>query len=225
MTQLAFEDYRAIQKIEKDLRMIGFTSYQVYSHNDRPPDIHRMNRAWLCLPRNRLGIKQLRTYERLRFGYPTVSKGQRRFVSWRCDNGATVNVSSPMWQYLQLQRKGMDTSKEWHPQLSQIVAKDFAVLSRLRDQSTRDGDDGPLYDYFFAGVRGLGTWGAAWFMDRRYCQFNKTDPNQNIEMLLEVVFRDGRILDARDVSSEPPSYFRDQNSSVRIRRTIRDYSS
>lgn len=86
-------------------------------------------------------------------------------------------------------------------------------------------DEGTLKDYFIAGIRGLGTWGAAWFIDRRYDAFKlyQDSEDANIQLLLEVTYKDERIFEVRDVSEESEGYFKKQNSLREIKRIITEY--
>lgn len=218
--QIAFEDYKAIQKIEKGLRLLGFGNYRLYPHTDPPPELPWMNRIWLCLPRNRLGLKALLEHKGVRFKLP-VTSGRPQSINWRSKNGRCIQVISPMGEYLRRQRCNMEISGEWHGRLSRIIAKDFAVVARLQRVSATEGE--PLWDYFFAGIRGLGTWGSAWFIDREFKQLIQFDKNQNIEILLEVTYRDARILQVTDVSNHVASYFRSENAPATIEKNIRQY--
>lgn len=128
-----------------------------------------------------------------------------------------------MNEYLRLQRRSMSWQSDYHGQLAKIVAKDFAVLARL-GRADADGDDGPLRDFFFAGIRGLGTWGAAWYVDREYKALQRRGPDSDIEILLEVTYREGRILNVEDVSERPESYFKEELSPDKIRQAVRAYA-
>jgi len=56
---VVFEDFKAMQKIEKTLRIIGFRDFRFYSNSNIPSNIQEMNRVWLCLPRNIAARNQL----------------------------------------------------------------------------------------------------------------------------------------------------------------------
>jgi hypothetical protein len=218
--QMAFEDFKAIQKIERSLQLLRFDDYRIYPFVDAPPELEWMNRVWLCLPRNRLGIKALREHLRTRFALPVV-KDRPAVIEWQLASGDRAEITSPMAEYLRRQRVIMNTSGEWHGQLNHIVAKDFAVIARLQRENAEEAES--LWDYFLAGLRGLGTWGAAWFIDRRYKAFQGFDESDNIELLLQVTFRDGRILNVVDVSDEPAEFFDRENDANVIDDTIATY--
>jgi len=85
---------------------------------------------------------------------------------------------------------------------------------------------GKLKDYFLAGIRGLGTWGAGWFIDRRYHAIEKLckGDDRDIQLLLEVTYRNEHVIDVRPVSHEPESYFRNEISVGTIRAVIKEYA-
>jgi hypothetical protein len=220
-----FEDYKAIQKIQKDLALIGFNDYRVYPNTDPPSDLQFMNRVWVCMPRQRAAIEQLKRYgDAARFRF--LPQTRRRFstIIWRNTGGDEVVVKSPLGRYLKEQRRHFHTDAEWHSPLGDIVAKDYAVLARLSDKSSQDDvADGVLRDFFLAGIRGLGTWGAGWYLDRKYKHLQQHSEDADIQLLLEVTFQKQRIYDVRDVSGEPPSYFQHCYDLNTVKREIRNY--
>lgn len=222
-TQIAFEDHKAIQKIEKTLRLVGFNAYKVYPSTSAP-DLSRMNRVWLCMSRNRQGLQHLQKHTERRSSFTTGSRPLRKrphLIEWRADSGETVRIASPMSQYLEMQRKRMDLGGEWRGEFARVVAKDYAILARLTTAPRGfRGEDEPLREYFVGGIRGLGTWGAAWFLDRNYSYFRDIDPYGNVEVLLEVTYFDGQIHSVEDVSNRPQSYFTEQCKYSEIRASI-----
>lgn len=224
---IVFEDFKALQKIEKTLRLIGFNDFRIYNTSNTPSDLHFMNKFWICLPRNTQGLQCANFYRR-NSKFILVRKEVRSdsFIKWRnsIKNKKYITVRSPLAKYLKEQRSTMDIDGEWRSQMEKIVAKDYAILARLKNV---DGHtvmkEGTLQDFFLAGLRGLGTWGAGWFMDRNYNQFLKYEDDQNIQLLLEAEYRDGRIFDVRDVSNEPQEYFDEQNSESFIKKVIGSY--
>ena len=128
-----------------------------------------------------------------------------------------MTVSSPLHQYLEINPNGRPGGRSpWNPQYGRIYAKDYAVISRFAVDDTRDplGAD-KFYHYFIAGIRGLGTWGAGWFIDRCPDALAALDtkamvpgePHGDIQILVEVVFDNYRIIDVKDVSDEDQVYF------------------
>jgi hypothetical protein len=220
INSVAFEDYKAIQKIESNINLIGDIHYRVYPHTNVPPDIPSMNRIWLCVARNKIGLQELKKIKGLRFSFPSSTE-RPHHILWKTISGRNIKVQSPMAIYLEKQRRNMDISGDWNAQLGRIIAKDYAVIARIRREPS--GEEEFLWDYYFAGIRGLGTWGAAWFVDREYKKFFACSEDQNIELLLEVTYRDNRILQVVDVSNNPASYFTSENNSRVIEGHIKSY--
>ncbi len=227
---VVYEDHRALQKIQKSLSFTGLRDYRIYTTSDIPRDIKYMNRAWVCLPRNPRALSYLKLYQkegRCRFSIvPRKNKAAAR-IDWNGDDGSgqRIAVKSPLDTYLRLQRDGRMSGGEWTASMGRIVAKDFAILARFRDQRSQvEIRLGYLYDYFLAGIRGLGTWGAGWYLDRRSKSLLQYDPSSDIQLLLEITFVGGRILDVVDVSTMPEAYFRSANRAATIRSNIKRFS-
>jgi len=228
LPHIVFEDFKALQKFEKTLRLIGFRDFEFFSVVGAPPDIEDRNRLWICLPRNDIAQHQLSIYQnRALFHFTRRQLGKEARIMWRYHphEKQYAIISSPLAKYLSVQRAD-SPGGNWQTQHGRIVAKDFAVLARFSDERGRQPMSyGTLKDYFIAGIRGLGTWGAAWFIDRRYNalreHMNRDDCN--IQMLLEVTYKNEQIFDVRDVSKEPQSYFKKENSLKTIKARIREH--
>lgn len=224
---VVFEDLKALQKIEKTLRLIGYRSFRIFNSASMPPDLLSMNRFWICLPRNNPGLQRMKCYDRVS-RFEVVRKPNRAdsYIKWKASltKGNYIIIKSPLAVYLKEQRSKLNISGEWHYEMDHIVAKDYAILARYRDSTSEVAmEEGALHDYFLAGLRGLGTWGAAWFIDRKYRYFESLKEDRNIQFLLEVEYRDGRIYDVHDVSDKPQRYFSHENSLTCIRKNIRSY--
>ncbi len=225
---IVFEDHKALQKLEKTLRLLSVRDFRIYNSADLPSDIQFMNRLWICLPRNAHGLRQLDNYKDVsRFRIiPRKNRADSYFL-WKSSvpSGEPFIVHSPLAKYLRAQRSKLDISGNWRFEMDLIVAKDYAVLARFRDtHNTVAMNDHYLNDYFLSGIRGLGTWGAAWFVDRKYQIFENLDEKEDFQFLFEVEYRDGRIFDVKDVSDKPKKYFDEQNSTHIIRENIAAYS-
>ena len=221
---LYFEDHQAIAEIQKTLGVLGSCDCTVYTQSDPVPDVETMNRVWICVPRHKAALDHLHRYKSpvRRFDITPRTKKHQATILWRTRGGRVVTIESPMAKYLKLQRKTMDISGEWNHQLGQIVARDYAILARFRDQSRAEHlSGGYLQDYFFAGIRGLGTWGAAAFVETGYKALGGFEQDEDIQLLLEVTFVDKQVTEVRDVSGEPEGYFKKQIGLDQIRRTIR----
>lgn len=82
-----------------------------------------------------------------------------------------------------------------------------------------------LKEFYLTGIHGLGTWGAAWYIDRFYGKFSEMsiDELQSVQMLIEVEYRDGRISNVRDVSELSKEYFVEQQKLKTVRNVINEY--
>ena len=217
---MVFEDSKAINKVEKTLRLIGHHQINTYTTVSFPHAAYDMNRVWLCLPRNMPGLRQIEKYQDqawFRFE-PKRGKSEGK-IFWKFSDGIDfVKIQSPLSKYLHLQRHSI-SGGEWSHNHTRMIAKDFAILARFTDKR-----ESRLKDYFIAGVRGLGTWGVGWFLDRRYKTFLKWENQEEkpIQLLLEVIYKNEYIHDVRDVSNMPREYFEAENNIDTIRKHIKE---
>ena len=225
LPNIVFDDSKAIQKIEKTLRLIGFRSFRFHNSTDIPDLLMYHNRVWLCLPRNRPAQRALEAYgDRCLFRMTAETRETAGRIHWRAPDATTfTHVTSPLRRYLELQRDAK--TKVWHTTFRDVIAKDYGIISRFSVDSSFPTTDGKLREFFIAGIRGLGTWGAGWFLDRRYRSFLDYKPHEDIQLLVEVVYGDGRIRDVRDVSKEAQDYFDKQTSDDYIKNEIEAYRS
>jgi hypothetical protein len=218
---LVFEDYKALQKVEKCLRMIGIRNFRICSTASLPDHWQYMSRIWICLPRNLTAQTQLEKYYSglSRFAFET--KANRKYLVWKSGQ-QRIEIESPLKLYLEAQRLSVDPKSEWNTSLRNIVAKDYAVLARFTFRQTAVKPiAGTLKDFFLGGIRGLGTWGAAWYTDRKFETFKNLNGDDSIQLLLEVIYRDGRIFDVVDVSDKPKEYFEQENSLESVANFIK----
>lgn len=221
---LYFEDHKALRKVEKVLNLMGIRDARTFSVDDPPNDAEFMNRIWICMPRNKAGLERFRRYARpTPFDFARIINGRPTELRWARPGEPSITVRSPLSTYLKERRSPLNPAGAWHRPLVDIVAKDFAVLARFADYSQEGTDDGPLRDYFLAGLRGLGTWGAASYADRKYKALMEFDPAADVAVLLEVTYQSGRIHTVVDVSDRPQAYFDKANQIRNIRAQIRDY--
>jgi hypothetical protein len=129
-----------------------------------------------------------------------------------------------MAKYIEIQRANLGLDGEWHPQLAKVMAKDYAVLARLGERDGMDTSEGQLQDYFIAGIRGLGTWGATWFLDRKFKILGNYKEGKDVELLLEVEYRNGGIFDVKDVSTNSQDYFDSEASISTIRKNVMKFA-
>lgn len=218
---IVFEDFKAIQKVERCLRLIGFHNYEILPTQLVPPDFDSMNRMFICLPRSRKAIAALDDHRSVaRFQFERTDDRFNRILHWQITPNSKqwIKIASPLQSYLSQQRR--NDAVEWTNPLGQIIAKDYAIFARLPNYQMQANSDEPLYDYFLAGIRGLGTWGAAWYIDRRYKEFERFEGTESFQLLLEVTFQNNRIKQVRDVSDEPEEYFTEQLRDEKIRSEI-----
>lgn len=215
-----FEDYKAIDKITKTFMSIKFFDWQLGSVLDSI-DWSSNNRIWLCLPRNNVGKSQLQKHRcKSRFSIVNNDNEKHCRIEWKNDSGNTIEVTSPLSSYLHLQRSRMNVKSDWRPEFGRIIAKDYAIVARFENNEFDDNEKENLYDYFIFGIRGLGTWGAAWFIDRRYKQFSYIEDKKDIQYLLEVRFLDNKIVDVVPVSDKEQDYFDLENDISNIQKNI-----
>ena len=172
LPHVVFEDLKAMQKIEKTLRLVGIRPFRFYNITDIPENLNNHNRVWLCLPRNKEAQIALKKHEdTCRFKINYGDRGKLIQILWGAPNARTYTVvTSPLKAYLEMQRPCDDEKAEmpWTRNHRNIVGRDYAILARFPCKNSFPTPDGPIWEYFIAGIRGLGTWGAGWFIDRRY---------------------------------------------------------
>ena len=224
LPHVVFEDFKAMQKIEKTLRLIGVRPFRFYNVTDTPEDLMHHNKVWLCLPRNQEAQNALIAHSDECFFEIHAGRGKKcAHIRWGAPNAETHTIiESPLAQYLEMQRPCNDKNApcSWTRNHRDIVGRDYAVLARFPYRSNFPTPDGPLWEYFIAGIRGLGTWGTGWFIDRRYDHFHDIDPEDNIQMLLEVTYKNGRIKDVINVSGKEQEYFTKENDPDTIEKRI-----
>lgn len=221
-----FEDYKGLFKVRKCLSLIGFHNSNIYPDTDMPDRLNKVNRVWICLPRLPKATQYLEKYSDVaRFIFHPRTNGKLGHIVWMTETGAKIKITSPLKSYMEEQRVKMDYQHEWNSQLGKIIAKDYAIIARFRDVKDYHVEtEELLHDYFFGGIRGLGTWGAAWFLDRRAKHFVDIEPDSNIQILLEVTYENGKIKDVVDVSNQNKAYFQKECSLATIRANIKEYN-
>lgn len=221
---LFFEDYKALYKIKKTLQFIGFSNFSVNSSYSIPSDIHYRNVVWVCMPRQPRAKESLEKYSDIkRFDFHPRKGNNEAFINWKSKNGDSIRIKSPLKKYLTLQRKQLPASYEWNPHFGQVYAKDYAVVARFQNKSSKlYTDNNLLKEYFIAGIRGLGTWGATWFIDRMSNCFFEFDDKEDIQILLEITYLNETISFVEDVSDKSGKYFENENSITTIKKYIRE---
>jgi hypothetical protein len=225
LPNVVYEDFKAIQKIEAAVHLSGVENISSVTLDSPKLQASPGNRIWLCMPRNELAQSQLNGLaHRPRFRFEKAPEDARPYIRWRSSEGKLFNVRSPLALYLNRQKR--PKLSYWSRELGQIVARDYAVISRFSLPETRHLTRvDPFFHYFIAGIRGLGTWGAAWYIDRRPDELERIvkaagREAPDIQVLIEVTFSNHRIVAVSDVSSEPPEHFENQLSTSVIDATI-----
>lgn len=226
---MVFEDFKALQKIEKTLRIINFRSYRIFNVMSVLSDIHFMNTFWICIPRNRRALDRLKLYEKIcKFKFFPKNQRSTTYLEWKTNprSKKKVVIRSPLSKYLNLQRFQFNKNSDWQSEMSNIIAKDYAVLARFNKVDASVAlEKGILKEYFLAGIRGLGTWGAGWFIDRCYDYFHKISDDEEIQLLLEVTYNQDRILNVDIVSNKSQSYFNNENNEKTIKKHIEKFKA
>ncbi|MGO9019427.1 MAG: DUF4062 domain-containing protein [Syntrophobacteraceae bacterium] len=229
LPNVVYEDVKCIQKIEAAVRLAGVHDIRIVTIDYPGLQPEPGNMIWLCLPRNDIASKCLaRLGTRSWFGFERRPGSDRPHILWRPSGNAPFEIESPMAKYLQIQNRPQRSV--WHPDFGKIVARDYAIIGRfaMRDLKGHTHND-PYYYYFVAGIRGLGTWGAGWFIERRPDELQRlsriTDSNsQDMQLVLEVTFSNYRIATVEDVSDKDETYFEKQNDAGVIRSVIDEFS-
>lgn len=217
MPNVIFEDSKAIQKLQKLARLLGIQT-KVYMTYAIPSDVSVMNRLWICVPRIE---RAMRVAEERKASFKFHTRNGKRWLEWT-RGGTTIAVESPLKKYLIEQRAKSDMNGEWSGKLGNIYARDYAILARLPATNQDIARENQSYDYFIGGVRGLGTWGAAWFLDRKFRHFRESNSLGRLEYLLEVHYNNGSITDVLDVSDQSQAYFEEHLLPRTIRQSIRN---
>jgi hypothetical protein len=228
---MVLEDFQAVNKITKILSMLGYEDVLAVTEDVYKQQLHDrcVNKIFLCLPRysrNKVAAEYLTHFSEKNFQIEDTQEyiGQREhhvhFIRWKLDDGSVINVNSPQSKYLWNQRKEQESN--WYHHAGTCFSVDFAVLAKFQDR-TMDSLVGAIDSkaYFLFGIRGLGTWGAAWYIDHQYDNLirhlNSVETHQQ---LLRVEFQNHRITKVEDVSKNTQDYFLEQNDDDYITKAI-----
>jgi hypothetical protein len=229
---VVYEDVKSIQKIERIMRLLGRRYLVVTTPWPGVSPAEQGDRIWVCAPRNPFALQTLRNLgDRVRFRYTVVGPSQNKFedrnLFWRSRTGKEIKVTSPLFKYLKVARRPAK-KMDWNVDFAFTFARDYAILARF--QVTTGGRK--YYHYFLGGLRGLGTWGAAWYIEHSADQpaENTLDGNSrfagtsDLQFLLEVDYLNYRIQAVRDVSDLESDYFERQLSDEYVEETFKSNS-
>ena len=226
LPHIFYEDHKALHKILKNLSMVGHQDYKVYSKYNLPQDIDQTNIIWICLPRLKQGLDELRKQNNCTFNIIVPkSDVSEPYIEWKQKNGEKIIIKSPLRKYLEKQRSAIDPESDWDLSLNNILVKDYAIIARFNRSTTQYYNPGTedLKAFYIAGIHGLGTWGATWFIDRKYGVFKDTKLENDIQILVEVEYINGRIHNVIDVSNNSQDYFDNENKINTIKNNIKQY--
>jgi hypothetical protein len=208
------EDFQAIHKLSKCLSIAGCDRVHACTENSYDPNHHRVhNKVFVCR-RNMAAAQHLRDLPTSRFRLTSRSEGDTEvpYLVWRSEQEKEIDVESPQALYLQMQRT---KDAEWITEPGRCVSVDFAILARFWKE--REG----VSETYVAGIRGLGTWGAAWYLDQSWQDMAaRVKPDADYQALLRVTYRDHRIAKVEDVSARDSSFFRKEMEKSTILATL-----
>lgn len=209
MPSVIAEDRSAIESIQYVLGAVGApTRVMSLAQVALTPPNPACSYVWIGADDNRFALELLnRLTPQTRFCFGQAQESQERYIRWWFgrDERDGVIVHSPLASYL-LRGRGDSARHGWIPQFINTRARDFAVVARIRVGEQPTG--APLYHFFLSGIRGLGTWGAGWLFQHRYelirDALNRTE---ELQLLLQVEYENGKITNVEDVSDKEQSYF------------------
>jgi hypothetical protein len=213
---VAAEDSNAIREIRDTLGMLKKTSKVIVAHSSEIDYISDSDTVWICVGSNKRASKILNKLgEQVNFTFTMdYENTKEKHIVWKSKDNPNIIVRSPLAKYLSFSDRPEGEDLKWRNNYGNTYARDYAVLARFKVFSEKD--DSSFYHYFLGGIRGLGTWGAAWYVQNFPAKIGKLIENNeigdNIQILLEVTYRNYKIESVKDVSNENQKFF-DQNFS------------
>jgi Domain of unknown function (DUF4062) len=227
---VVFEDTKTIQNLEATMNLIG-KNYQTVM--DRSVELRTSapgDRLWICISRNMDAQNSLKLLgDRPRFSFLDGEIGEERKLKWRLEDGQNIIINSPLSKYLTFSKRPEGVPK-WEPIYGHTYTRDYAILARFCILPDKDYEpDKHFFYYYLGGIRGLGTWGASWFIKKFSSQLAKTidiensnfredDKIPDIQILLEVTYLNYKIVEVRDVSSKSHDFFTEKDCSEYIKK-------
>lgn len=233
---VVLEDTKAIQSLENTMNLMGKNFQTVMNNSPEQRFQPRGDRLWVCISRNSDSQKTLESLgSRPRFNFiDKQNSNDGRYVErqliWRSKEGENITITSPLSKYLKVSTRPVH-HPEWEPSFGFTYAKDYAILARFCVKPDEDYEpDRSFYYYYLGGIRALGTWGAGWFIENHSAELAKivdniesesTEDTPDIQLLLEVTYRNYSIIDVRNVSDEDNLFFSNRNSDEYIQKQYR----
>ncbi len=233
LPRIVYEDHKAIQKVENAFRIMG-KKYQTTTIGSPELEYTKSgDRVWICLSRNKYAQEALeRIKDRVRFSFEMKFNEKlgydERFLIWETLNDQKIKVRSPLIKYLECAERPKDNNV-WEPKYGYTFAKDYGILARFKippKHIKRTHEQ--YYHYFIGGIRGLGTWGVGWYIDHfseelthQVKKFEEIG-SQDIQILLEVTYKNYRIQTVSDVSNKGQEYFDRQIDTDHIKKVYQE---
>lgn len=228
LPNVVYEDVKCIEKIEVAVRLTGVQDISIVTIDHPRVTTELGNKIWLCLPRNDIASRHLsKLGSRAWFTFERSIQEDRPHIIWRPKTNTKLQIRSPMRRYLEIQHRPRHSP--WKPAFGAIVARDYAVIGRFTGLESRgDTHREPYYHYFIAGIRGLGTWGAGWYIEMKAVELQKLARNAeskdiDAQVLLEVTYSNFRIVSVEDVSFRKQEYFDLQHNDNYIKSVIEEF--
>lgn len=212
---IAVEDSKAIQKLESTLRLLNRPYKITADHSNELDYVSQGGRIWVCFGSNKPARKVLeRLGEKVRFRFSINhlddTEKKERYLTWRSNDRKDITVRSPLNKYLSHSERPEGDDLRWKARYGNTYARDYAVLARFKvPDSSSARDDEPFFHYFIGGIRGLGTWGASWYIEHCSKQLAElsAENDDDIQILLEVTYQNYKIIDVKNVSSKEQDFF------------------
>ena len=84
---IVYEDHRALQKLDKVLRVIKLTNFHTCTLANLPENWQYTNRCWVCIPRNTIALNRLRYHSKhARFDVHRLNGHGDAWFMWRRKN-------------------------------------------------------------------------------------------------------------------------------------------
>ncbi len=233
LPRVVFEDLKAVQDVEGIMRILNREYRTVTTDSPElilaPPG----DRVWVCIPRNRKArdiLAKVSTRSRFAFSRKKFDDVEELLIRWKRQDGTKVQVRSPLSTYL-AHSKRPDELSSWEPLYGYTYGRDYGVLARFELSPGPPAVEGQqYYHYFLGGIRGLGTWGVGWFLDHCSQQLEqaieksriyKAQEKNDVQILLEVIYENYRIVSVKDVSDEDQAFFDNRISEHFIRQQLK----
>jgi hypothetical protein len=233
LPRVVFEDLKVVQDIEGIMRILHREYRTVTTDSPELLSVPPGDRVWVCVPRNLMAreiLKELDSRTRFSFQRATFEGGSEElYIRWKALNGKEIRIRSPLAKYL-ANSKRPDKASYWKPLYGYTYGRDYGILSRFQVSPGPPAVEWQrYYHYFVGGIRGLGTWGVGWFLDHCTPQLEQSTKNsrrykaqgkEDVQILLEVVYENYRVVSVRDVGNQNQRFFEERISDRYIQEQL-----